>query len=142
MVRIDAFCFAIALCYAITDLSALQGGFNTYPLANIYLQATSDSDGNPNNGATFGLLFIIWVSSLMCCIGTVLTNSRIYWALARDNAVPFSGLFGQVTESLSCPIPATLFVGTFEHPILGHRYRQTFVSGDGPNYMLSSKLPR
>ena len=117
----DAFCFAIALCYAITDLSALQGGFNTYPLANIYLQATSDSDGNPNNGATFGLLFIIWVSSLMCCIGTVLTNSRIYWALARDNAVPFSGLFGQVTESLSCPIPATLFVGTCENPILGRQ---------------------
>lgn len=39
-------------------------------------------------------------------------NSRIYWALARDNAVPFSGFFAQVSEKLSCPIPATLFVGT------------------------------
>ena len=80
-------------------------------MANIYLQATADAEGNPNNGATFGLLFIIWVSSILCCIGTVLTNSRIYWALARDNAVPFSALFGQVTEKLSCPIPSTLFVG-------------------------------
>ncbi|KAH8883852.1 amino acid transporter [Thozetella sp. PMI_491] len=105
-----AFFFAIAICYAITDLEALQGGFNTYPLANIYAQATAYADGSLNNGATFGLLFIIWMSSMLCCIGTVLTNSRIYWALARDNAVPFSGLFASVNEKLSCPVPATLFV--------------------------------
>lgn len=37
-------------------------------------------------------------------------NSRIYWALARDNAVPFSGFFSKVSERLSCPVPATLFV--------------------------------
>ncbi|KAI1136099.1 amino acid transporter [Hypoxylon sp. FL0543] len=99
-----AFVFAIALSYAITDLSALQGGINTYPLAVIYQQAT----GSP--GATFGLLFILFLSSMCCCVGTVLTNSRTYWALARDNAVPFSGIFGQVNEGLSCPIYATLFV--------------------------------
>jgi amino acid transporter len=110
---LDAFCFAIALFYSITDLSALQSGFNTYPLANIYSQATANADGSLNLGATFGLLFIIWCSSMLCCIGTVLTNSRIYWALARDNAVPLSGLFGKVNETLSCPIPATLFVGEF-----------------------------
>lgn len=105
-----AFCFAIALCYAITDLDALQG-FNTYPLAKIYAQATAHADGTPNHGATFGSLFIIFCSSLLCCVGTVLTNSRIYWALARDNAVPLSPLFSRVNEKLSCPVPGTLFVG-------------------------------
>ncbi|KAI1649898.1 putative choline transport protein [Daldinia loculata] len=99
-----AFVFAIALSYAITDLSALQGGINTYPLAVIYQQATGSS------GATFGLLFILFLTSMCCCVGTVLTNSRTYWALARDNAVPFSGIFGSVNEELSCPIYATLFV--------------------------------
>ncbi|KAI1378604.1 amino acid transporter [Hypoxylon crocopeplum] len=99
-----AFVFAIAIGYAITDLSALQGGINTYPLAVIYQQAT----GSP--GATFGLLFVLFLSSMCCCIGTVLTNSRTYWALARDNAVPFSGIFGRVNEELSCPVYATLFV--------------------------------
>lgn len=97
-----AFVFAIALCYAITDLEILQT--NTYPLAGIYLQAT----GSP--GGTFGLLFILFLSTMCCCIGTVLTNSRTYWALARDNAVPFSGIFGRVNEKLSCPVYATLFV--------------------------------
>ncbi|KAK6949266.1 hypothetical protein Daesc_009340 [Daldinia eschscholtzii] len=99
-----AFAFAIALGYAITDISALQGGINTYPLAVIYQQATGSS------GATFGLLLILFLSSMCCCVGTVLTNSRTYWALARDNAVPFSGIFGRVNEGLSCPIYATLFV--------------------------------
>ncbi|KAF3762237.1 amino acid transporter [Cryphonectria parasitica EP155] len=105
-----AFVFAIAIMYAVTDLSALTAGVNTYPLANIYQQAATRSDGTQNLGAQFGLLFIIWCSSMLCCIGTTVTNSRIYWALARDNAVPFSGFFSKVSERLSCPVPATLFV--------------------------------
>ncbi|KAK7756498.1 hypothetical protein SLS62_001332 [Diatrype stigma] len=99
-----AFVFAIALSYAITDLEILQTVTNTYPLAGIYLQAT----GSP--GGTFGLLFILFLSTICCCVGTVLTNSRTYWALARDNAVPFSSIFGRVNEKLSCPVYATLFV--------------------------------
>ncbi|ORY68648.1 putative amino acid transporter [Pseudomassariella vexata] len=99
-----AFIFAIAIGYAITDLEVLQDGINTYPLATIYQQATGST------GATFGLLFIIFLSTICCCVGTVLTNSRIYWALARDHAVPFSPIFSKVNESLSCPVYATLFV--------------------------------
>ena len=99
-----AFVFAIALSYAITDLEALQTGINTYPLTGIYRQAT----GSP--GGAFGLLFILFLSTICCCLGTVLTNSRTYWALARDNAVPFSGIFSRVDEGLSCPVYATLFV--------------------------------
>ncbi|CAN8101349.1 unnamed protein product [Discula destructiva] len=105
-----AFVFAITIMYAVTDLSVLTAGINTFPLANIYAQATTRANGEQNLGAQFGLLFIVWCSSFLCCIGTTVTNSRIYWALARDNAVPFSGLFASVSERLSCPVPATLFV--------------------------------
>lgn len=99
-----AFIFAIALGYAVTDITALLGNSNNFPMATIYAQATGSA------GATFGLLFIVFLSTICCVVGTVLTNSRIYWALARDNAVPFSPLFGRVNESLSCPVYATLFV--------------------------------
>jgi choline transport protein len=115
-----AFCFAIVLSYAITDISVLTLGINTYPLVNIYEQATADGDGNLNRGATFGLLFIIWCATILCCIGTTVTNSRIYWALARDNAVPFSKVFAKVDERLSCPVPATLFVGEFWQQVWWH----------------------
>lgn len=73
---LDAFCFAIALCYAITDISALEGGVNTFPLTNIYLQATTNADGEKNLGATLGLLFILFCSGLLCCLGTLLTVSN------------------------------------------------------------------
>ncbi|KAK9234289.1 choline transport protein [Lipomyces kononenkoae] len=102
-----AFCFAIALCYAITDLNALLSGINGFPLAMIYSQATGSA------GGTLGLLFIIFCSSILCTVGTVLTLSRIFWALARDNAVPFSYLFGRVNENLSCPVYATLLCALF-----------------------------
>lgn len=76
-----AFVFAITIMYAVTDLSALTAGANTYPLANIYAQATTDANGNQNLGAQFGLLFIIWCSSLLCCIGTTVTVSSLAFKL-------------------------------------------------------------
>lgn len=105
-----AFVFAIAISYAITDLSVLTTGLNTYPLASIYAQATARAGGDQDVGAQFGLLFVIWCSSMLCCVGTAVTSSRAYWALARDGAVPFPSLFARVSERLSCPVPATLFV--------------------------------
>ncbi|KAJ0377878.1 hypothetical protein COL26b_003791 [Colletotrichum chrysophilum] len=91
-------------------ITALQGGFNTFPLTNIYVQATAGDNGVRNPGAAFGLLFIMLICTLTCCVGLTLTVSRTYWALARDNAVPLSALFGRVNERLSCPVWSTLFV--------------------------------
>ncbi|EPE03265.1 choline transporter [Ophiostoma piceae UAMH 11346] len=102
---LSAFLFAIVLGYSINDISVLQGGVNTFPLAAIYHQATDSA------GATFGLLFIIFLSLMCGVIGTVLTATRTYWALARDNAVPVAHIFSRVNETLSCPVEATVFVG-------------------------------
>ncbi|KAH0541566.1 hypothetical protein FGG08_003978 [Glutinoglossum americanum] len=99
---ITAFIYAIAILYAITDLPAILQSNGAFPLAAIYAQATN------NNGATFGLLIIIFFSLLICVVGTYLTVGRIWWSLARDNATPFSPFFSQVNERLSCPIPATV----------------------------------
>lgn len=80
----------------------MTSGNGSFPLAVIYSQATN------SQGATFGLLLIIFLSILICVLGTYLTVSRIFWALARDNATPFPKLFGSVNERLSCPVPAVL----------------------------------
>jgi choline transport protein len=97
--------FAIALFYGVSDLSAVQSSNGSFPLATAYLQATNST------GATFGLLFIIFLSLTPCLIGTFLTVGRTWWALARDNATPFAHVFSSVNETLSCPIPATLLTG-------------------------------
>jgi choline transport protein len=102
------FVYAIAILYGISDLNSVVSSNGSFPLAAVYAQAT-----NGNNGATFGLLFIIFTSLMICVIGTVLTIARIWWTLARDNATPFAHFFSIVDEKLSCPIPATLFCAIF-----------------------------
>ena len=97
-----SFFFAVAIFYGVTDLSAITSSNGSFPLAVIYSQATG------SKGATFGLLLIIFLSIMICVLGTYLTVSRIFWALARDNATPFSSFFGIVNEGLSCPVPAVV----------------------------------
>ncbi|KAF2723996.1 choline transport protein [Polychaeton citri CBS 116435] len=100
---VTAFCFAITILYAINDLGAVTNSNGSFPLAEVYHQATG------NAGGTFGLLLIILFSILICSIGTVLMVGRLWWVLARDNATPFSRFFSNVNEDLSCPIEATVF---------------------------------
>ncbi|KAJ6602097.1 choline transport protein [Mycena vulgaris] len=88
------FVYAVALMFAITDLDAVLTSNGSFPLAA---------------AGTFGLLFIVFVSIVICCIGCYITVGRIYWALARDNVTPFSAFFSKASARLSCPVPATLF---------------------------------
>ena len=55
--------------FAITDLDAVINSNGSFPLAAVYAQATG------NKGGTFGLLFIVFVSIMVCCIGTYITVS-------------------------------------------------------------------
>lgn len=102
---LSAFIFGIALFYGVNDLEAVQNSNGSFPLAQAYFQATGST------AATFGLLFIIFLSLIPCLIGTLLTVGRTWWALARDNATPFGPFFGKVNERLSCPIESTILTG-------------------------------
>nr|POE54179.1 choline transport protein [Quercus suber] len=94
--------YAIAIMYSINDLNAVTSSSGSFPLAEVYAQATGTA------GGTFGLLFILFLSIMICAIGTLLMVGRLYWTLARDNAIPFASVFRHVNEKLSCPIPATI----------------------------------
>ncbi|KAK5175376.1 uncharacterized protein LTR77_000515 [Saxophila tyrrhenica] len=103
---ITAFLYAIAILYGISDLKEVTNSDGSFPLATVYMQATQ------SQGATFGLLFILFLSVIICAIGTILMVGRLWWVLARDNATPFSGFFSQVNEKLSCPVPSTILCAT------------------------------
>lgn len=102
---LTAFMYAIALFYAVSDIDAVINSAGSFPVAVIYHQATG------NAGGTFCLLLIVFFIIMICAISTVLSLGRTWWALARDQATPFSGFFSSVDERLSCPIPATILVG-------------------------------
>ncbi|KAH7876563.1 putative amino acid transporter [Lentinula edodes] len=100
---LTSFAFAIVIMFAITDLDAVLNTGTSFPLAEIYRQATG------NTAATFILLFIIILAQVGCLLGTYTVAGRCWWALARDNATPFSGFFSEVSVDLSCPIRSTVF---------------------------------
>lgn len=99
---LTTFVYAIAIFYGINDLKAVINSNGSFPLAEVYAQATG------NAGGTFGLLLILWLSIMICAIGTVLMVGRLWWTLARDNATPFASFFSRVNEKLSCPIESTI----------------------------------
>ncbi|KAJ3809024.1 choline transport protein [Lentinula lateritia] len=100
---LTSFAFAVVIMFAITDLDAVLNTGTSFPLAEIYRQATG------NTAATFILLFIIILAQVGCLLGTYTVAGRCWWALARDDATPFSGFFSAVSVDLSCPIRSTVF---------------------------------
>lgn len=95
--------YAIAIFYGVNDLDKVTNSNGSFPIAEVYFQATNSP------GATFGLLFIILLSILICAVGTILMLGRLWWTLARDNATPFAKFFSIVDEKRSCPVNSTIF---------------------------------
>jgi choline transport protein len=97
--------FLIPVLYGINDLEAIQNSTLLFPLGDIYLQVTGSPAGS------IGLLLLVF---LPVCLGSVigcyLTVSRMFWTLARDNATPFSLVFGNINPRTKVPTNAIILV--------------------------------
>ncbi len=111
---VTALCYMVAIFYSITDLDAIIS-LPFFPLAGIYAGATQSAAG------TIGLLTIIFIPILCCCIGTYITAGRTLWTIARDQAVPYSSVLGVISPRFDSPFNATLFCACFS-TILGIIY--------------------
>lgn len=98
---ITGFSYLIAIMYAISDYDALFT--SSYPIAEIYVQATGSANG------ACGLLALILICVAICVCGLYITCGRTAWALARDGATPFSKTFAQIHPSLGMPMNTTIF---------------------------------
>ena len=97
--------YLIAIFFAISDPVALLSSTSTFPIAEIYLQATGSSAG------TVGLLVVIFLPTVFTCVGAYTTAGRTLWTLGRDNATPFHGFVGQISDRWKNPFNATLICG-------------------------------
>lgn len=61
---VTAFFYLIALFYSIRDLDSALRNLYTFPLAEVYLQATNSRGGSP---------------TICTCIGTYITSGRMLW---------------------------------------------------------------
>lgn len=99
---ISAFAYLIAILYSISDLPSILDSPYLFPLASIYQQATGSAAG------TVGLLLCAFLPFLLGTVGVLLTVSRIFWTLARDNATPFAGFFSRIHPKHKNPFNAII----------------------------------
>lgn len=101
---LTAFSFIITMLYAATDLAAV-GATGTFPLADIYRQATG------SRGGSLGLLIVTFIPTLLTNVGNFIIAGRMFWTLARDNATPFSPVFARISPRFQNPFNATALCG-------------------------------
>ena len=68
-----------------------------------------------------GLLLCAFLPFLLGTIGTVLSTSRMFWTLARDNATPFAAFFSKVHPRHRNPSNAIILCGVI-NTLLGCIY--------------------
>jgi amino acid transporter len=100
-----AFFYLIAIFYSINDLDALFANPYTFPLAELYFQATG------TRGGSMGLLIVIFLPTVCTLLGCYITAGRMLWTLARDDATPFSGWTASISPRFKNPFNATLVCG-------------------------------
>ncbi|KAG5297906.1 choline transporter Hnm1 [Histoplasma ohiense] len=94
---VTAITYMVALLYSIHDLPAVLDNKSTFPLAEIYRQATN------SRGGALGVLIVVFLPTFITCIGCYITAGRTLWILSRDNATPFSDWLSHVSTTFHNP---------------------------------------
>ena len=87
----------VAILYSISDLGAVLTSNGSFPLAVVYAQATGSDAG------TFGLLLILFLSIMICVVGTFLTvclNSQGCITSLPCRSAAYGGLWRATTPRL------------------------------------------
>lgn len=87
---IMGFVTIFAQLYAVTNLDAALASSTGYPFMEIIYQATA------SKGGTAAIVAVILVLTLSSVVGVIASTSRMFWAFARDNALPFSSTLAKV----------------------------------------------
>ena len=85
-----AFGFLLVLLYTLGDYAAALETTTGWPIIEIYYQATKSHVG------TTLLMVIGLIAAFVALFGALASVSRLVWAFARDNGMPFSPYFAHV----------------------------------------------
>ena len=89
--------FLITLLFCIGDVDAAINTPTGFPVIQILYQATESKAG-----ATIIMCMILF-STMVALFGVFASVSRLTWAFARDNGLPFSTFFSTVSVLASQP---------------------------------------
>ena len=86
-----AFGFLIALLFTMGDVQNALESPTGYPIIEIFYQATGSIT------ATNGLMSLILITAFVALFGALASVTRLTWAFARDQGLPFSDFFCYVS---------------------------------------------
>ena len=96
--------WVIVVLYSIGDVDAAINTTTGYPIIEIFYQAVESA---PAASAMMSCIIII----IICAVFAVLAStSRLTWAFARDNGLPFSTFFAHVNPTYNIPIRTIVLV--------------------------------
>ncbi|KAL1986613.1 hypothetical protein VTN96DRAFT_5991 [Rasamsonia emersonii] len=96
----------VSMCFCINDLDAILNSPTGMPAAQIFLNAGG------RKGGTIMWFFVILVQFFTGC-SAMLADTRMAYAFARDEALPFSNVLAKVNQYTHTPVNAVWFVVFF-----------------------------
>ncbi|KAJ6083696.1 amino acid/polyamine transporter I [Penicillium canescens] len=101
-----AFCYLIAILYCMGDYTEAVTSPTGYPIITIAYQATG------SKAATFILMAIGMLPGWIALFNGLASVTRLTWAFARDNGLPFSDFFAFVDPTYKIPLRALFLVAS------------------------------
>ncbi|OQE10933.1 hypothetical protein PENVUL_c003G04626 [Penicillium vulpinum] len=96
----------VSMCFCLTDFEGILTSPTGLPAAQIFLNAGG------KRGGTVMWAFVILVQFFTGC-AAMLADTRMAYAFARDNALPFSKILSKVNSRTHTPVNAVWFVVIF-----------------------------
>jgi choline transport protein len=97
--------WTIAFMFSVSDLDLVMA--SPTPYLTVFFQAIR------NDGVALFFTVWLWLAYLSATISCYATSGRLVWAFARDNGLPFSRIFRQVSTRFQMPMNATLLTCVF-----------------------------
>ncbi|CAI7569475.1 unnamed protein product [Penicillium pancosmium] len=101
-----AFCYLIATLYCMGDYTEALTSATGYPIITIAYQATG------SKAATFVLMGMGMMPGWIALFNGLASVTRLTWAFARDNGLPFSDFFAVVDPTYKIPLRALFLVAS------------------------------
>lgn len=98
--------FSIALMFVIKDKLSVVNTENGLPFLEIVYQATD------SKAATTGVILLVLICFVLTSNCALTTGSRLVFAFARDDGLPFSRIFSRISKN-EAPVPAILLCCIF-----------------------------
>ncbi|KIX01381.1 uncharacterized protein Z518_09106 [Rhinocladiella mackenziei CBS 650.93] len=93
---------AITICFCMIDLDKILATSTGVPILEIFYQATE------SKGASIFLLSVLFYLTTAAILGSQQTASRLIWAFARDEALPFSKQLSTIDTRQKVPVNSTI----------------------------------